>query len=209
MFNKNRYRTLTVLTIPFITTIILTIIVGIMLNIFASKTYKKMFIQNNLKISEHQVHEINHNKVDEKILINNLETLMISTAKTVIENKDLFTNDQLRNLSTNFNLNTIVLFNSETQMILSTKEDFDSGELDTNAYNFNKSNQLFYNEGIRKSNTDGNYYMYVYYKDEVSGFFVKVSKSADDVYELVSRNNPSNIINNIFEENRDEMIGMH
>lgn len=145
---------------------------------------------------------MSNNQTQKDDFIDSIDSLLLSVGTTVINQRELITNDYLSELASAFILTDIYWYNSEGLLLNDANDEFVgwTPSIGDPIYNFMHSGLDVYVEDIRKGTEDDRYYKFVYIKAE-DGYFVQVGCKADVIYQLTEAYEYQNVL--------DQFIEMH
>ncbi|SEG06203.1 methyl-accepting chemotaxis protein [Caloramator fervidus] len=185
------------ITLPLIVILMSITIVGAITSYIARQSLLNQMKQDGFAILEDVAKRIEENTKAMEVINNTLDDRIKMVGNIVIRNKTNLSNEFLRSLAKDLNVDEINWFYNG-EIINSNFDDYVGWKApkDHAAYKFLVSNDKFLSEDIRKDAVSGEYKKYGYVKDK-DGYFVQVGINATKVKALTEKFSYQRIVEDI------------
>ena len=190
------------LLIPLVTITLLAIMMTFILHFVITDNFKKLYSQDSENFSLSYSRLVYQYKELETQLIDSMNDNLVSTARLVISQRDLLSNDYLAKVAETQSIHYIWWFSPEGEVLYDSTSEYIGWKPTPGdpIFNFITSGDDVYIEGIRPSTeNDGLYYMVVYVRD-LDGYFVETALDAEHVLDLIDKNSYQNIVQSIIDQ---------
>lgn len=164
--------------------------------------YRSQLRNLALQTAQQQAEIIEQNKRYQKLLIDSINDMLLTSARTVLEHRQLLSNEYLATLTSLSDTEFIYFFDDTGTVIYDSSGLYVGWQASIGdpVYQFIMSTDTVYHEEIRKSLVEDNYYKLTYLRDE-DNYFVQVGIRAETFMAQTEQFEYQTVINKIVAEN--------
>lgn len=187
--NKNKIKIIDkkAYVIPLIMIFVFFALAGLLLTNSISDFITEKMISDSKRMASYNTSRLSNSVAAINTINDLLDDKLLATNDLLIKNKNMLSNDYLRELAEDMHVDSIHWYNKDGKIIY-TDQHYMNWQVPENhpVYDFMISGKNFQIDPIRKDSASDRYYKYAYARYP-SGEFVQIGLSADKVYELTDR----------------------
>lgn len=187
---------------PLIVAIVFISILSLIVYQVTLNKYRSQLRNLALQTAQQQAEIIEQNKRYQKLLIDSINDMLLTSARTVLEHRQLLSNEYLATLTSLSDTEFIYFFDDTGTVIYDSSGLYVGWQASIGdpVYQFMMSTDTVYHEEIRKSLVEDNYYKLTYLRDE-DNYFVQVGIRAETFMAQTEQFEYQTVINKIVAEN--------
>ena len=160
------------------------------------ESYYSKIKQNSIELAKNYSYNLSKSAKAASVVNELFEDRLLEASKTIVSGNKYSSNDELKALAENLEVDVIYYYNSQGKIIYSNTGKFVGWKAYEGhpVYNFMNSQQRSLVEGIRQDNVTKMYYKYAYLKDS-NGGFVQIGVSAQKIHSFLGSFETQRLLN--------------